>query len=65
MLKHTPITPIICDSFTQTIKTTDVLSMWKFCSILLFGDWEIIGLENEKRSEVLGVNKNSPIDDGE
>jgi hypothetical protein len=32
---------------------------------LLFGDWEIIGLENEMRSEVLGVNKNSPIDDGE
>ena len=28
---------------------------------LLFGDWEIIGEENEMRSEVLGVNKNSPI----
>ena len=35
---------------------------------LLFGDWEIIGLENETIggvSDVLGVNKNSPIDDGE
>ena len=42
--------------------------MWKFCPILLFGDWEIIGEENEKIrgvSDVLGVNKNSPIDDGE
>jgi hypothetical protein len=28
---------------------------------LLFCYWEIIGLENEMRSEVLGVNKNSPI----
>ena len=39
-----------------------------FCPILLFGDWEIIGEENEKIrgvSDVLGVNKNSPIDDGE
>ena len=32
---------------------------------LLFGDWKIIGEENEMRSEVLGVNKNSPIYDGE
>ena len=34
---------------------------------LLFGDWKIIGLENEMIgvSEVLVVNKNSPIDDGE
>ena len=35
---------------------------------LLFGVWEIIGLENEKIrgvSEVLGVNKNSPRYDGE
>ena len=35
---------------------------------LLFCYWEIIGLENEMIrgvSEVLGVNKNSPIDDGE
>ena len=34
---------------------------------LLFGVWKIIGLENEMIgvSEVLGANKNSPIDDGE
>ena len=35
---------------------------------LLFGDWEIIGLENEKIrgvSDVLGVNKNSPRYDRE
>ena len=42
--------------------------MWEFCSILLFGVWEIIGLENEmieEVSDVLGVNKNSPRYDGE
>ena len=39
-----------------------------FCPILLFGDWEIIGEDNEMIrgvSEVLGVNKNSPRYDGE
>ena len=35
---------------------------------LLFDVWKIIGEENEmigEVSDVLGVNKNSPIDDGE